>query len=249
MDYLLSQRQNIEKSYHNKKYRQNQNVYDIYAANKSYYKHFYSLVNNISGKKVLDYGCGDGWFSFEMGKKSAEIWGIDISDELIKRAIAKKNNSNIFVQFMVMPCEKLCFQDNFFDIIVGSAILHHIDIEIALKEIKRVLKISGHAYFIEPMNENLILKIWRLITPWRRSPTEKALVWGDILLIKRIFPKSKFRFFLLLSIFTSGLMLFFPKNYLLFRICNSLEHIEQIIINKFPKLGKYCAVTVMEIEK
>lgn len=248
MDYSLSKRQITEKSYHNKKYNKESGHYNSDSADQSCYKYFYSLLKNVSGKKVLDYGCGDGWLSFEMAKKSAEVWGIDISEELVKRAIAKRSNSKIIVQYMVMPCETLSFQSNSFDLVVGSAILHHTNISEALNEIKRVLRPSGHAYFIEPMNENIVLKIWRLITPWRRSPTERALMWDDILLIKKLFPNSKFKYFTFISILTSGLMIIIPNNTLLIKFNTYIENIDRKLIYKFKQIEKYCAVAVIDIK-
>ena len=46
------------------------------------------LPNDLSGKRVLDAGCGPGQFSIELAQRGASVLGIDISSNLIE--IAKK---------------------------------------------------------------------------------------------------------------------------------------------------------------
>ena len=47
------------------------------------------LPNDLSGKRVLDAGCGPGQFSIELAQRGASVLGIDISSNLIE--IAKKD--------------------------------------------------------------------------------------------------------------------------------------------------------------
>ena len=47
-----------------------------------------NLPNNLSGKRILDAGCGTGQFSIELALRGANVLGIDISSNLIE--IAKK---------------------------------------------------------------------------------------------------------------------------------------------------------------
>lgn len=148
-----------------------------------------------------------------------------------------------------MSAENLTFKSNFFNLIIGSAILHHTDLNLAINNLHRVLKLGGRAIFIEPMNQNIFLKIWRRLTPWRRSPTEKALTYEDSKIIQNIFPDAKFYFFNLTSIFTQGLLLFLPKNKLLLLINDLLERFDGLCLRVFPSLGRYSAVLVMKLVK
>ena len=247
MNTKLSERQIIEKSYHNKKYKGDKKFFNNSSV-QSYYSFFYSLFLNVKNLKVLDFGSGDGWISFQLAERGARVWGIDISEELIRRA----NSSNIYqgsVDFFVMAAEDLDFENDYFDLIVGSAILHHTDIDRSLQEIKRVLKDNGRALFIEPMNENFILKCWRWLTPWRRSPTERALIWDDILFIKKMFPNANLTFFCFMSILSTGLLLLLPNSRIVYRLNIVIEKLDNKILSLFPGLGKYCAVVVIEMIK
>ncbi len=86
-----------------------------------------------------------------------------------------------------MDAENLKFNDHTFDLVYGSGILHHLSIEKAIVEIKRVLKKDGRAIFYEPLGHNIFINIFRLLTPSLRSEDEHPLLIKDLELIKRTF--------------------------------------------------------------
>lgn len=107
------------------------------------------LCNGLtSNLKVLELGCGTGYFTKELVKTEATIYAIDISPELIENAKTKIKSNNI--NFILGNACSLPFNDSTFDIIVGSSVLHHLDINSAVKEIYRVLKNGGSIRFTEP---------------------------------------------------------------------------------------------------
>ena len=148
-----------------------------------------------------------------------------------------------------MAAENLSYDDNFFDLIIGSAILHHTELDLALKNIHRVLKPNGKAIFIEPMNQNIFLRIWRKMTPNRRSPTERALIKSDLMLIEHVFRQARLTFFGLLSIFTTGLLAFFPQSRMIAVLNKWLHEIDRRIFQILPSLGRFGAVVVLELKK
>lgn len=246
----LSIRQDIEKKYHNAKYKDS--IQPIYSTGSTAaYKFYWKLMGDVNGLEILDFGCGNGWLSILFAKRGAKMWGIDISEELIKHAnqLADKEGLSGKIIFQEMPAENLIFKDNFFNLILGSAILHHTDIKPAVENIYRVLKKSGRAIFVEPMNQNIFLKIWRKLTPWRRSPIEKAFTYNELKLIQNIFPNAKFYFFSFTSIFTQGLLLLSPANKLLLFVNDLLERFDGLCLRVLPSLGRYSAVVVMELVK
>jgi len=249
MEDKLSDRQQVEKNYHDKKYKGDLSVSDTRESNA--YKFFRELIGDVRGLRVLDYGCGTGWMGVALAKAGAEVYGIDISEELVNKALQLAEREGLAgkIYFQQMPAEDLRFADLSFDLIVGSAILHHIDIPLAMKSFSRVLKPNGKAVFIEPMNQNIILKLWRMLTPWRRSPAERALTVPDLKSIRAVFPESKFYFFTFLSIFTDGLLTFFPRNAPIRFLDKMFERVDGVILKSLPPLGKYSAVVVMELQK
>lgn len=94
-------------------------------------------------KKILDIGCGDGYFVNKLSvffHNSAKIYGIDISDKLIKAAKIKYPHLN----FTCADSDKLPFINNEFDLIFCTEVLEHlVNPEKSLSEAGRVLKKDG----------------------------------------------------------------------------------------------------------
>jgi len=126
--------------------------------------------------QVLEIGCGTGYFTKELAKKEAKITAIDISPELIAEAQKSIRAEN--VHFAIDNAYQLLFQDNIFDSVVGSSVLHHLEINRALGELYRVLKIDGTIYFTEPNMLNPQIALQKNIPYLKRkfgdSPDETA---------------------------------------------------------------------------
>lgn len=109
-------------------------------------------AKDIIGKKVLDIGCGYGWFelnALERGVK--EIVGIEITKEDLKTA--KSNINDKRATFKVAGALKLPFKDNYFDTVVAWEVIEHIPKnteDIMFKEVGRVLKKDGVFYLSTP---------------------------------------------------------------------------------------------------
>jgi SAM-dependent methyltransferase len=148
-----------------------------------------------------------------------------------------------------MAVEDMNFEEGSFDLVIGSAILHHTDLKMAVPNIFRVLKQGGRAIFIEPLNENYILKFWRKLTPSRRSPMERALLKGDLYFIRSVFRKRNFRYYGLTSILSMGLMMFYPQRTFIKVIDKVLGTLDSHVAIVYPKLCPYFSVCVMELLK
>jgi len=126
--------------------------------------------------KVLEIGCGTGYFTKELVKTGADITAIDISPDLIEEAMKNTKAENVF--FRVDNAYNMGFQDDFFDVVLGSSVLHHLDIDKAIKEIYRVLKKGGAIYFTEPNMMNPQIALQKNIPYLKRklgdSPDETA---------------------------------------------------------------------------
>jgi SAM-dependent methyltransferase len=132
------------------------------------------------GQAALEYGCGQGSAAFDLAQRGVGVVGIDISPVAISQAIKRAAKQGISsARFEVMNAEKLEFDDDSFDLVCGSGILHHLDLEAALAEIARVLRPDGHAVFFEPMGHNPLIKLYRRFTPSMRTPDEHPLLMSD----------------------------------------------------------------------
>ena len=128
------------------------------------------------GMTVLELGCGTGYFTRELARSGADVVAIDVSPELLE--IAKTNHSAPNVRYEIQNAYASSYPDAVFDSVVGSSVLHHLEIQEALREIYRVLKPGGTIYFTEPNMLNPQIAIQKNV-PWvkRRlgdSPDETA---------------------------------------------------------------------------
>ncbi len=128
------------------------------------------------GMTVLELGCGAGYFTRELARSGADIIAIDVSPELLE--IARANCSAPNVRYEIRNAYDLSYPDAVFDSVVGSAVLHHLKIEEALREIYRVLKPGGTIWFTEPNMLNPQIAIQKNV-PWVKrklgdSPDETA---------------------------------------------------------------------------
>jgi ubiquinone/menaquinone biosynthesis C-methylase UbiE len=125
---------------------------------------------------VLEIGCGTGYFTKEIVKTGARVTAIDISPELLN--IAKQDITETNVQFKLDNAYDLSFEKNRFDSIVGSSVLHHLDVEKAISEMFRVLKPGGSMFFTEPNMLNPQIALQKNIPALKRklgdSPDETA---------------------------------------------------------------------------
>jgi len=97
-------------------------------------------------KKILDIGCGDGCFIIRF-KNYCEVFGVDISWRAIK--IAKK--AGIDAYEVDISCEKLPFEDEYFDIVyMGDLIEHLVNPDFAINEVARVIKSNGFLVLSTP---------------------------------------------------------------------------------------------------
>ena len=97
------------------------------------------------GMTVLELGCGAGYFTQELARSGADIVAIDVSPELLEMARANCSAPN--VHFQIENAYELSYGDAVFDSVVGSSVLHHLEIERALRDIYRVLKPDGYHLF------------------------------------------------------------------------------------------------------
>lgn len=94
--------------------------------------------------KILDLGCGDGYYSYLLSRISLKIEVIGIDNHVAAIESAKRQARKRNIKFIIGNAEKLPFPENYFDKIVMSEIIEHVkDDERVLREARRVLKQGG----------------------------------------------------------------------------------------------------------
>lgn len=144
------------------------------------------------GMKILEIGCGNGEFSKRFLNKGAEMHCVDISCKLIESL--KKQYVKTNLTFNAVDVENLPYEEGYFDGVIGNGILHHLNLDICLREIYKVLKKGGRIFFAEPnlLNPEVFLetKIRWIGKAAQKTEDETAFLKWDL---KRKFEESGFR--------------------------------------------------------
>ena len=95
---------------------------------------------------ALELGAGTGFFSLNLKQAGVldEVHVTDLSPGMVEAAKANAEALGFTVQGRVADAERIPYDDNTFDVVVGHAVIHHIpDVEAAFREMLRVLKPGG----------------------------------------------------------------------------------------------------------
>ena len=204
----------------------------------------FHLLGDVREKTVLEYGCGGGKYTVALADRCARVIAFDISPELLaltrKRVEANKCEG---VQLLLGSAHSLPFPDESIDVIFGMAILHHLDLEIASRELQRVMRKGGRAIFKEPLRNSKLYAWLRQFLPRRAntSPFERPFTDQEIKGFAQPYTYRGRTFQLPLS-----------------RIAHVLRnesamtlsaYVDTYLLRMFPSLTYYAAVRVFEIVK
>ena len=251
-DNGLEKRHLSEIQFHDRKYTQGKrgNIYNR-GFKGLIYSEFLEQIGDLANKKVLEFGCGNGWQTKILASRGAEVWAFDISEEALKntRSLLENSSLSTHVHLDQMPAEKLSYPSETFDLVIGNAILHHLDLSIATGEIHRVLKKGGKAYFLEPLGHNPFINLFRMMTPSMRTADEKPLKFKDFNTIGKKFSHlehQEYYCFTLLALFWHYLL---KENSLFTKTRNFFFEIDSFLLKKCPFLRRYCWYTLLIMQK
>ena len=103
----------------------------------------FSMMPELSGKRVLDLGCGFGEHCRMFVERGASsVVGIDISDRMLE--VARKENSHPKITYLRMPIEDVGELRGSFDVVVSSLAFHYVeDFAGVVKKIYNLLDRDG----------------------------------------------------------------------------------------------------------
>lgn len=209
----------------------------------------YSLFDP-RGLRVLDFGAGDGRQTIDLLERgAAHVTGFDLSAAQIERARAEVERRGLSdrADLFVGDAHDTGLPDGEFDLVVGVAILHHLDLARALAEIRRVLKPGGTAVFMEPMFHNPILRLGRLLTPSARTQDEHPLTAADWRLCASMFPNFRHSERELFSTLLMPLNVALPQR-LQRRLAHGVAAIDDAVLARVPWFGCYARITFLVLE-
>jgi 2-polyprenyl-3-methyl-5-hydroxy-6-metoxy-1,4-benzoquinol methylase len=164
----------------------------------------YRELGPLKGKTLLDFGCGEGQVATQLAMLGADVTGIDISPELIQLAQRRAELDHVGDRSHFLVCDLLKepFPKNHFDLIMCSAVLHHVNHTAVLLGLRECLKPGGRIVIGEPIAPSPLLralrkKVWFL--PVDALPDEKQFDQSEIDSIADTFKDSRIVYFNCLS--------------------------------------------------
>jgi 2-polyprenyl-3-methyl-5-hydroxy-6-metoxy-1,4-benzoquinol methylase len=97
--------------------------------------------------RILDVGCGAGLLAVELAKKGFEVDATDTVGEMIERARRHAEDAHVDARVHVAlnDVHKLAFDDETFDVVIAMGVVPWLHSpQVAMREIKRVLRADGH---------------------------------------------------------------------------------------------------------
>lgn len=232
--------------------RVSQQTFDRYAhppGDTAYPLEFaYHQLGDVAGKRIVDFGCGSGANSVLLANRGAHVWGIDISEDLLRlarRRLAVSGRDG-GATFIAGSAHDMPFPDNSIDVVFGIAILHHLDLDLVSREVRRVLKPGGRAIFQEPVRNSAVLRFLRSLVPYRApdiSPYERPLTDAELERFAAGFQKWSVRAFALPHV-QVGQVLPVVRNY-----WQKLYEMDKTMLRAAPWLARYASIRVISLTK
>lgn len=102
------------------------------------------LLGDVSGRRMLEIGCGDGSMAVELARRGAEVTAIDASAVMISAARQRAQAERVVIDFRLATADNLPFQPTQFDLVVAVTILCFVENAAPVfSEIARVLRPGG----------------------------------------------------------------------------------------------------------
>jgi len=151
------------------------------------------VLGDVSGKDVLDLGCGNGYFSRKLVRMGARVTGVDSSAPIVEKAREKESRTSLGVAYYVAEAAHLAMlADHSFDIVLSNMALDDVEnAEGAIRECARVLRLEGrlvvsisHPCFDMGRHSGWLIErigldttVWRKVDDHYRTIFEDTVEW------------------------------------------------------------------------
>jgi SAM-dependent methyltransferase len=203
----------------------------------------FGLLGDLRGRSALDYGCGHGMAAVVMARGGAAVTAFDLSPGYVSEARERATANGVRVACVAADGESLPFPDGAFDVVWGNAILHHLGLARAGRELFRVMRPGGVAVFCEPWGGNPLLALARRFLPYPgkdRTPDEVPLTRRDLRPLRAIFPAVEVRGFQLLGM---------VRRVWRGPAVRALDALDAGLLRAAPPLGNWCRYAVVVARK
>lgn len=213
-----------------------------YLDHETWIRPAFTQLGPLNNLDVLDFGCGHGMAAVVLARQGARVTAFDLSSGYLTEACSRARANGCAIDFVQADGERLPFAAARFDRIWGNAILHHLDLKVTARELRRVLRPDGLAVFCEPWGENPLLNWARNRLPYagkHRTPDEQPLRQSDLRHLRAVFPGLEIRGFQLLSM---ARRLLRPG-----KAVSGLDWCDAMLLTRVPALERFCRYVVLTL--
>jgi 2-polyprenyl-3-methyl-5-hydroxy-6-metoxy-1,4-benzoquinol methylase len=151
-------------------------------------------VGDVKGLRILDYGCGFGGLALYLSGQGAHAWGFDLSRPAVEAANQAAQRYGLPAQFEQMDAAALTYPDEYFDLVVGFGVLHHvIKYRGSDEQLYRIIKPGGRAVFHETLWDNPLFNVARRFTMEHSDAGDAQLTEREIRRFSQHFPSVELR--------------------------------------------------------
>jgi 2-polyprenyl-3-methyl-5-hydroxy-6-metoxy-1,4-benzoquinol methylase len=138
-------------------------------------------LGDVSGLRVLDYGCGYGGLGLYLSLRGARVWGFDLSLPAIETANKAAQRYGLPAEFAQMDAAQLTYPDEFFDLVIGFGVMHHVmKYPGTDSHLLRILKPGARALFHETLWDNPLINFARRFTMVDADAGDRPLTEREI---------------------------------------------------------------------
>lgn len=159
-------------------------------------RYILSALGDLSGRTLLDVGCGLGESSVMFAELGADVTSNDLSSEMLVLTSRLAARRGLSVTTCHGPAENLDLPPGSFDVVYAANVIHHLsDADAFYQAILRLLKPGGVFISWDPVKYNPAINIYRRMASEVRSEDEYPLGMADLAKARSYFGKVEVRFF------------------------------------------------------
>ena len=211
----------------------------------------FAFLRTPPGDVALEMGCGEGKESLQLAERGLLVISTDLSYAQLSRTRERLRQwaPDAPVFFVQANAEESPFAARSFGSIYGKAIIHHLDIDMAAEEIKRLLKPGGRATFAEPMAGHPLFMLGRWLTPQWRTRDEHPLTFSELRQFGDHFSRVEIReYFLLAPLWYVFRLL--PGGESLFRRFHArLQRVDRRLFGTFAALREWAWYSLINVDR